>query len=207
MIMSRSLCLCLLAVLGLAFAFGAANAELPHPKEYPTSWELKFDHGKPVRIAVEVPGQPTKQGFWYIPFTATNNTGQERMFLPVVEMATEDGRIVRSDNNIPDAVVQKIRKLEGNKFIGSSVNISGDFRLGNDECKYGVAVWREPTLEMGRFSILFGGLCGEYTRVKGDDGKEVTLRKTLQLNFLVHGDNVYPGEDLVNSKPELWIMR
>ena len=43
--------------------------------------------------------------------------------------------------------------------------------------------------------------------VKGPDGKPVILRKTLQLNYLVRGDDVYPGEDEVNENPEVWVMR
>ena len=33
------------------------------------------------------------------------------------------------------------------------------------------------------------------------------LRKTLQLNFYIRGDEVYPGEDEVNKEGESWIMR
>jgi hypothetical protein len=35
----------------------------------------------------------------------------------------------------------------------------------------------------------------------------VILRKTLQLNYLVRGDDVYPGEDEVNENPQEWVMR
>ena len=33
------------------------------------------------------------------------------------------------------------------------------------------------------------------------------LRKTLQLNFFIRGDEVFPGEDEVNKDSEDWIMR
>jgi hypothetical protein len=35
----------------------------------------------------------------------------------------------------------------------------------------------------------------------------IILRKTLQLNFFIRGDEVYPGEDEVNKGSETWIMR
>jgi hypothetical protein len=68
---------------------------------------------------------------------------------------------------------------------------------------------------MGRFSIFVGGLSGESTElkddkgqpVKGADGRPTILRKTLQLNFFIRGDEVYPGEDEVNINAEAWVMR
>ena len=33
------------------------------------------------------------------------------------------------------------------------------------------------------------------------------LRKTLQLNYFIRGDEVYPGEDEVNKDSEEWVMR
>src|ERR1041384_1948066 len=43
----------------------AAVAQYPKPSIYPVSWELKFTHGLPKRIVVEVPGSSTPQAFWY----------------------------------------------------------------------------------------------------------------------------------------------
>lgn len=184
-----------------------APAKLPEPSLYPTTWELKFDYRKPVRVVVEVPGKSVVQAYWYMPYTITNQTDQERMFLPIFELVGEDGKIRRSDKNIPQAVLEIIKTREGNKFIQSSLQASGELRIGPEEAKYSVAVWPEPMPEMGRFAILVGGLSGEYQRVKNAAGEEVVLRKTLQLNFLVRGDEVYPGEDAVNENPVLWIMR
>ena len=60
---------------------------------------------------------------------------------------------------------------------------------------------------MGAFSIFVQGLSGETARTKGPDGKDVTLRKTLQLNYLIRGDEIYKGEDQVNENPVQWVMR
>lgn len=192
-------------VLGFVATF--AKAEVPKPSLYPVSWELKFEHGTPKRVVVSVASAPAPRAYWYMPFSATNTTGKERMFLPVFEMLTEDGKITRSDNLIPQSVVDVIRKQEGNKFIEGGMQVSGEIRLGEDQTKYGVAVWAEPMLEMGRFSIFAGGLSGEYQTVK-IDGKDTNFRKSLQLNFWIKGDEVYPGEDAVNvDKAETWVMR
>jgi hypothetical protein len=81
--------------------------------------------------------------------------------------------------------------------------------------------------EMGTFSIFVTGLSGETVTMKMVDGKPVKvkpeniseelkgvkkedviiLRKTLQLNHVVYGDDRFPGLDEVNVKPEQWVMR
>jgi hypothetical protein len=35
----------------------------------------------------------------------------------------------------------------------------------------------------------------------------IILRKTLQLDYAVHGDEIYPSEDKVNFVSEQWVMR
>jgi hypothetical protein len=59
------------------------------------------------------------------------------------------------------------------------------------------------------------GLSGEYAflkdakdqPIKDDKGQPIIVRKTLQLNYLIRGDEVYPGEDAVNENSEVWVMR
>ena len=93
--------------------------------------------------------------------------------------------------------------------------IGGELRLGEDQSKDGVAIWEEPTPRLGKFSIFVGGLSGEAVNLKNDKGeqvetaddKPVILRKTLQLNYHVAGDEFYPGEDQVNENAEEWVMR
>lgn len=191
--------------LGLASAF--ASAEAPQPSVYPVSWKLDFEHGTPKRMVVKTPADSAAHAYWYMTFSATNNTGKEMLFLPVFEMLQENGKVVRSDKLIPQAVIDQVRKQEGNKFIEGGMQVSGEIRLGADQTKYGVAVWPETVLEMGKFSIFVGGLSGEYKSVK-TDGKETILRRSLQLNYWIKGDDAYPGEDEVTpEKAEVWVMR
>lgn len=179
----------------------------PTPSLYAISWEFAFTWRTASRIVVEVPGKTTPQAYWYLPYTVTNNTGAERMFMPDFELVAPDGKVHRSDTNISPTVIAAIRVREGNKFIVSSTEASGELRLGPEQAKYGVAVWPEPAFRMERFAILVAGLSGESTRVKSAAGEETLLRKTLQLNFHINGDEFYPGEDKVNEKPYEWIMR
>jgi hypothetical protein len=140
-------------------------------------------------------------------YSVTNDTDREQLFLPAFELLTEDGRVVRNDINIPRRAFDEIKKREGARFLEPAHKIGGELRIGPDQAKDGVAIWPEPASEMGQFSIFVSGLSGETATVPGPDKKPTILRKTLQLNYLVRGDDVYPGEDEVNENPEQWVMR
>jgi hypothetical protein len=205
-------------------AFGAllfatarsARADYPKPSPYPISWELTFQHDKPQRIVVDVPGgEGPAKAYWYMTYTVTNNTDQERTFLPNFELVTKDGKSVRSDRNIPAVVFDAIKKREKKAMLEPFTKIGGEMLLGEDQSKDGVAIWEEPTPRMGNFAIYVGNLSGEAIQLKDDkgevmkgpEGKPIILRKTLQLNYIIHGDEVYPGEDEVNENKEQWVMR
>src|SRR4051812_34552679 len=176
-----------------------ALADFPKPSLYPISWELKFKHSTPKRVVVNVPGVAEPKAYWYMTYEVMNPSDREVTFLPVFEMLTQDGTIVRSDKNVPGRVLDVVRARENNSSLLSSAQIGGTLRIGEDQAKDGVAIWEEIPGRVGAFSIFVQGLAGESTRVKGPDGKDVTLRKTLQLNYLIRGDEVYPGEDQVNE--------
>jgi hypothetical protein len=194
---------------------GVARADYPKPSVYPIAWEFKFDYDTPRRIVVSVPGTDAPQAYWYITYTVTNNSDKEQMFLPVFEMLTKDGTVIRSDNKIPPQVFDAIKKQEKKPFLETFPKVEGLLRLGEDQARDGVAIWPEPSPRMGQFSIFVGGLSGETAAlkdsagqpVKDKDGNPVILRKTLQLNYIVRGDGVYPGEEEVNENPKDWVMR
>jgi hypothetical protein len=192
-----------------------ALADYPKPSPYPIAWQFKFEHAAPKRVVVEIPGNAIPQAYWYMTYTVTNNTGKEQMFLPSFELMTKDGKVIRSDIGIPLRVFEAIKQREKKQFLEPYPQIAGEIRLGEEQARDGVAIWPEPMAEMGSFSIFVGGLSGEIVMLKGADGKPINnaegrpviLRKTLQLNYFVRGDEVYPGEDQVNENPENWVMR
>jgi hypothetical protein len=193
----------------------AGPTTYPSPSPYPISWELQFDHGLPKRIVVETPGSSNPQAYWYMTYTVTNKTDKERIFLPHFEMVTRTGKVIRSDENIPEKVFDEIKRREGDQFLEPFTKIGGEIRLGEDEARDGVAIWPEPDRRMGNFTLFVGGLSGEAVQMKDENGQPmkdpdgglVILRKTLQLNYIVRGDDVYPGQDQVNVKSQDVVMR
>ena len=200
-----------------------AAADFPVPSPYPISWQLDFKHGLPTRIAVDVPGSTTPKAYWYMTYTVTNAGDREQRFYPEVDLVTDDGKVHPADQNVPQRAYDEIRGAERKPRLESFLTLNGPVRLGPAEARDGVVIWPETNLRMDHFSVFFGGLSGEaVTLRKADDGRFVkaspaeqiatpagltTLRKTLQLNFFIRGDDVFPGEDQVNVDGEEWVMR
>jgi len=102
--------------LSLLSAATARGGDFPEPSPYPISWELKFDHSKPKRIVVTSPGQGSR-AYWYVTYTVTNESKDDQTFLPIFEMVSKDGKILRSDKGVPPQVFDAIKKREGNRFL------------------------------------------------------------------------------------------
>lgn len=202
------------AAVALALVAGRAGA-FPEPSKSPIAWEITIKTDQPKRIVVEVPGESTPKAYWYITYTVTNNSGQDVNFLPTFEWVTNEGKVIRSDKNIPNAVFDKIKAASGNKLLENAVKIAGTLRQGEDEAKDGVAIWEEPAPRLGDFSIFVTGLSGESTPLtdaagkpsSDADGKPILLYKTLELDYKLAGDEVYPGNDLLTKLGQKWVMR
>jgi len=166
----------------------ATIEEFPKPSLYPKSWELKFEHSSPKRVVVQAETSSVPKAYWYITYTVTNETDKEQLFLPHFDLVTKDGKIFRSDKNIPKKVFDTIKKNEGNQLMTNHALIGGELRLGIDEAKDGVAIWEEPDAEMGTFSVFIPGSAtqnngrGLVFPTKGTDLFVATADSVLQFD-------------------------
>ena len=207
-----------LAAAAVAAALAAGTAMLatptpatafPQPSFAPVAWELDFENRTPARI--EVGGE----AYWYLPYTVTNNTDEARLFLPDVEMVTREGDVLRAGDNIPLSVFNAIKGRVRSLPLIPPQEVAGRILVGRDQAKSSVAIWREPTTEMGTFDIYVGGLSGEVVRLTDREGNELTdadgvpilVRKTKRLTYRVRGDDIADGRDSIARVREEWVMR
>ena len=216
------LVLALIAAVAWVGPVAHAATDYPEPSPYPTSWEITFDYKTPTRIVVNVPGSVSPKAYWYMPYTITNDGEETQNFIPQFEILTSDGKVHKALNNVPVVVFDTIKSRERNKLMVAPTKVSGEIRPGVDQARDGVAVWEEPSKDMDTFKIFVGGLSGEFVELKDDKGnvlkdakgETLILRKTLQLTYHLNGDDVYPGEDVINEgegrigkNPKVWVMR
>ncbi len=200
--------LALLLLAGVALGF-------PQPSPYPVSWELTFNHDLPKRIVVQVPGEAQPQAYYYLTYTVINDSDREQTFLPVFTLVTKAGEAIHSDRGVPPKVFDAIKKRAGDPNLQDAFQVAGALRVGEDQQKHGVAIWKEPAKRMGSFQIYVEGLSGETAAVTDDKGQPIknaqgeaaTLRKTKQIDFVVYGDEVAPQNDSVRQEDESWVMR
>jgi hypothetical protein len=121
-------------------------------------------------------------------------------------MMLEDGQVIRSDIGVAPAVFDAVKNKEHLKYLQSNDVISGDLRQGEDQSKDGVAIWPEPRLRMGTFTIFCSGFWGESAIVKVGD-KDVTLHKTLQLSYHLDSDESHPGGGDLVELDHQYVMR
>ena len=202
-------------VCGVSGLLAASTARaFPTPSIAPIAWEIDLEYRHPRRLVVESPGQGPK-AYWYLLYTVTNNSDSELFFVPAIEMLTEDGRVLPANRNIPRSVFNTIAERTRSMNLTLPQDMSAKLLVGEDQAKSSVAIWEEPSSEMGTFDIFFGGLSGEIVvlkdpqgnMLKDPDGNPIRVRKTRQLRYKVRGDDVRPEIDQVVPVLDTWVMR
>jgi hypothetical protein len=195
----------LAAVASLAImVLACAGWAFPKPAPVPYRWELNFEAG-PLRLYVDpVEGKP----YWYFTYTVTNRTGKDQLWAPKLILYTDGGEILDSGRDVPMRVTEDLLDLLGNQFLEDQNTVLGEILQGREHAKEGLAVWPANTAKVTELSLFISGISGETARVKNPvTGDEVTLRKTLQRDYIVPGSPLARGSEPLDLVQETWVMR
>lgn len=178
---------CLVAVLlvfgpltSSASQASAATAAVPGE-----AWTLTFKPG-PLRLYVDpVDGRTYR----YFTYRVTNSTGQDHMFAPRIELFTDKGEILRSGRGVPSEVTRRLRGLLKDPLLEDENQILGDLKQGKENAKDGLVIWAASDLDSNDLTIFVTGLSNDTTQVAHPlTGEDVTLRKTLRLDYHLPGN-------------------
>lgn len=196
----------LIAVAVMALWLSPAQA-YPEPAAAPRAWQLEFTYGKPQPIAVDdLQGQT--HWYWYLPYKVVNKTDQQRLFLPDVAIATDEGDIIPAGSAVPPRVFEAIRQRQGNPLLQTPVEIIGQLLPGEDQARESVIIWPEFTHDVGQITLFVQGLSGETAQVLNPLTQEpVLLRKTLMLRYGLPGKPPTPQLQEVLPIDTTWVMR
>lgn len=224
--MSSRLLMNLLISCGLVALLAAMPSitAAPQPDAANDGWEFGIQYGAPQSIMVTLPGDSKPQLYWYISYTVTNDTGEDRYFTPEISLFTNTGQEVKAGEGVNPAVFTQIKKVLGNDLLIDRTQMSGKLLQGEDNAKEGVAIFKDFDAQAGSFSIFFGGLSSNSQKVKLPEpikvqkvdasGKlvevttdEVTLYKTLKLEYLIGGSAGNRANAKVEFLGKEWVMR
>lgn len=222
--MKRTAVAILLAATAMVVFAASPARTAPQPSDSPVSWELDITLDAPRAIDVVLPGQTTAQRFWFLRYTVTNRTDEDRIFVPDSVLYTDTGQVLRGGSRVPSAVFRAIQQLYNDPLLQDMSGMTGKILQGEDNAKDGVAIWTDFDPKAGAFDIFMGGLSGETAEIKlpkpiqvveidakGNEKlvekESVILSKTMHLSYSI------PGEAAVRShtEPKLlrqeWVMR
>lgn len=200
---SRTTWLALALVMGSAMIAGA----YPEPAIVPRAWQFDIQVGRLQPISIrDMHGHV--RWYWYLPYKVTNKTGQERLFIPEVTVATDEGDIVEAGRNIPGSVFEAIARRERNPLLLSPIDAVGRLLQGEDFAKESVAIWPAFDHAVGQINVFFAGLSGEVQSVSHPLTDEpVLMRKTYMVHFATPGSHIHPQELAVIPRGDEWVMR
>lgn len=196
-----------LVVSGLMMA-----AVAPEPDAVPSRWQLDFRPGE-LRVAtLETAAGPRM--YYYLPYTVINNSGQDLLFAPSFDLATDDGELMRSGRGVPIDVTRRIIEGLDNPFVQDQIAIIGQILQGRENAKDGVVIWPVGELDATEVTVYGAGFSGETDTViipdpnnPGGEGKKVVLRKTMMIRYRIPGTLEGQRSAPLQEIERRWIMR
>lgn len=195
-------------LVGLAALMGLAMAGMaPEPDPVPRRWQLDIEVGA-LRIAsVDVPNVGPRN-YFYLTYKVVNNTGEDLLFAPGFELATDEGELLRSGRDVPVDVTREIMGRLDNSLIEDQISIIGQILQGEEHAKEGLVVWPANDLTIDEIRVYATGFSGETKVVVAPMSKrQIVLRKTLNLRYAVTGSLEQRRGKPIDLAERRWILR
>ena len=181
----------------------------PKPRPIPARPELNFEPG-PLRIR-----QSQKDGswYWYMTYTVSNYTGEDRIWAPTFVLFTDRGDILESGRDVHREISEEFHAFLGNELLEPQHQIIGDLLQGERNARSGLILWPAPSVDVNEVSLFSTGISSETAVVEHPvSGKPITLHKTLMMEYLIPGNATALGDQSVQPHPDIdrsprWIYR
>lgn len=197
-------------ILGLLLV--PTSVAAPQPDPIPQRWQLDLEVG-PMRLgSVEVPGVGPRT-FAFLTYTVTNYSGQDLLFAPSFELATDQGTLVKGGQDVPASVTREILGRLDNPLILDQIRVLGTLQQGEENQRTGLVVFPFDDLDADEAAVYLSGFSGETDTVEFEDPmtgepKRILFRKTYQVRYALPGDiNPYKSDPLMVKGIPGWIMR
>lgn len=209
-------------VLVLVWAMAASSGlwAAPEPSLVPLTgtWQLDIRfHGSPQRIVVRFPGFDQPKAFWYLPYTITNNTGQDVDFYPDVEIFTNTFKLSKAGRGVRKSVFNAIQSRHSHTIplMEPEEHVTGRILQGQDNQRDSVIIFEDIDPNANEVKIFFSGLSNEsaiiespiYKNPTTGKGRDILLKKTLMLQYQMPGDALNQDQKVMLYRKRQWVMR
>jgi len=185
----------------------AIVSAFPEPSIVAKAWELDIEVQKPRAVSMR-DSQGRLQWYWYVAYKVQNNTKRERLFIPEIAIATDEGDLIDAGRNVPAGVFPIIKKKQGNPLLLSPIHIVGRMLIGRDFAKESVAIWPAFDHSVDQVNVFVAGLSGETQIIEHPlTSEDVVMRKVLMAKFRTPGSRTHPQDQAVLPLDQEWIMR
>jgi len=174
--------------------------------------EVTFEH--PEQISINRSGQAER--YWYVIVSLVNKTGDDVEFYPKCELMTDTFQIIPAQKAASPALVEKIKARHASKypFLEPLGAVGNSILEGDDNAVDIILIFPDFDSAAKSVKVFVSGLSNETAMVRHPkmtdaDGEPVNvfLRKTLELNYQLGGDEAFRGEQSLDYQSKRWVMR
>jgi len=205
-------------ILGIWVFFACVCPAAPEPAIVPApgQWTLDMEYTHPKQITLLRGPDNKPVNFWYTIITLTNNTGDDVDFYPKCDLMTDSFQIIPAGKFVSPALFEQIKNRHKSiyPFLESLNNAGSKILQGEDNTKDIAVIWPDFDSQAKSIRLFMTGLSNETVAVEhpvstGADGKplQVFLRKTLELSYLLRGDQALRSSASFAFQGKRWIMR
>lgn len=204
----------LVAFLAAALSLVAAvvlTGMAPEPNPVPQRWQFDVRVGD-LRFAKFETADGQLKGYFFLTYRVVNNTKEDLLLAPLFELATENGDVVRSGRDVPQAVTRKVMAEVDNPLAQDQISILGTLLQGEENGREGVVIFSAPDMSARELTVFATGFSGETAAYESKDAKtgktkKELLRKTLSLTYRLPGDVMTRVNEAMPLFEQRWVMR
>jgi len=201
------------ATIAVLAATAACASAAPQPVVAPGSdiWTINVVFEHPHQIIIPAVGNGKPRLFWYTILTLTNKARIDVDFYPKCDLMTDSFQIIAAGQKTPPGVFEQIKKRHQSKypFLESLEKTDPRILQGADNAKDIAIIWPDFDRTANSFKLFISGLSNETAVVKHPiiKDKNIYLRKTLELDYIVKSDPSLRTSLKLNYKGKHWVMR
>lgn len=184
---------------------------VPEPDPVPRRWQLDFSAGA-LRTTTLKMADGSVRSFAFMTYKVVNNTGQDLLFAPSLELSTDEGSLIRAGREVPAEATRRILDSLQNPLLLDQISVVGPLLQGEENAREGLAVWLLPDVSVAELTVYVAGLSGETRAIETKDSRtgetsRTLLRKTMMIKYFGPGEVDPASGNEIARADNRWILR